>query len=77
MSGLGRTHGIAGLNEMVRLKYVDSDRMPAMKKIWWYGYGAEFTRQMSAFVEAGFSRSPFRRIRAIWRSAGALKRPRN
>jgi succinate-semialdehyde dehydrogenase/glutarate-semialdehyde dehydrogenase len=77
MSGLGRTHGIAGLNEMVRLKYVDSDRMPGVKKIWWYGYGAEFTRQMSSFVEAGFAKSPFRRIRGLWQSAGALRRPRD
>ena len=32
-SGLGRTHGRWGLEEMVRIKYVDSDRMPRMKKI--------------------------------------------
>jgi acyl-CoA reductase-like NAD-dependent aldehyde dehydrogenase len=31
MSGLGRTHGRFGLEEMVRIKYVDSDRMPERK----------------------------------------------
>jgi succinate-semialdehyde dehydrogenase/glutarate-semialdehyde dehydrogenase len=77
MSGLGRTHGRAGMDELVRLKYVDSDRMPGVKKIWWYGYGAEFTRQMSSFVEAGFARSPIRRARALWRSVGALSRKRD
>ena len=36
---MGRTHGRFGLEEMVRLKYVDLDLMPGMKKVWWYGYG--------------------------------------
>ena len=40
-SGLGRTHGRWGLEEMVRVKYVDSDLLPRMKKIWWFGYGAD------------------------------------
>ena len=31
-SGLGRTHGRWGLEEMVRVKYLDSDRVPRMKK---------------------------------------------
>ncbi len=41
-SGVGRTHGRFGLDEMVRLKYLDVDRMPGMKKVWWYGYGESF-----------------------------------
>jgi len=32
-SGLGRTHGRFGLDEMVRTKYVDSDLMSNMKKV--------------------------------------------
>src|SRR5258708_7456462 len=34
-SGMGRTHGRFGLEEMVRLKYVDPDRVPGMKKDGW------------------------------------------
>jgi succinate-semialdehyde dehydrogenase / glutarate-semialdehyde dehydrogenase len=41
-SGIGRTHGRFGLEEMVRVKYLDVDRMPGMKKVWWYGYGMSF-----------------------------------
>ena len=41
-SGVGRTHGRFGLEEMVRLKYLDIDRMPGMKKVWWHGYGEIF-----------------------------------
>jgi acyl-CoA reductase-like NAD-dependent aldehyde dehydrogenase len=44
-SGMGRTHGRFGMEEMVRIKHVDSDRLPGMKKIWWYGYGQGFTRR--------------------------------
>ena len=56
-SGLGRTHGLPGLEEMVWVKYVDSDLLPRLRKVWWYGYGPEFTRQMEGFVEFLFSRN--------------------
>ena len=39
-SGWGRTHGKAGLLEMVRMKYIDVDRLPGREKPWWYRYGA-------------------------------------
>lgn len=73
-SGIGRTHGIFGLEEMVRIKYLDSDRLPAMKKIWWYGYGESFTRQIEGFVDLMFARSWSKRLRGALRSAGALTR---
>jgi acyl-CoA reductase-like NAD-dependent aldehyde dehydrogenase len=55
-SGLGRTHGRFGLEEMVWVKYVDSDLLPRLRKVWWYGYGADFARQMEGFVDFLFSR---------------------
>ncbi len=55
-SGLGRTHGRLGLQEMVRVKYIDSDLLPRVRKVWWYGYGEEFGRQMEGFVDFLFSR---------------------
>jgi succinate-semialdehyde dehydrogenase/glutarate-semialdehyde dehydrogenase len=73
-SGLGRTHGRWGLEEMVRVKYVDSDRVPGMKKIWWFGYGAGFTPQMENFLDLLYARSLRQKIRAGVRSAGALLR---
>jgi acyl-CoA reductase-like NAD-dependent aldehyde dehydrogenase len=33
-SGIGRAHGKLGLQEMVWPKYVDSGRLPRMKKLW-------------------------------------------
>ena len=75
-SGLGRTHGRWGLEEMVRVKHLDSDLLPQMKKVWWFGYGADFTRQMEAFLDMLFARPLRHRMRGIARSCGALWRRR-
>jgi acyl-CoA reductase-like NAD-dependent aldehyde dehydrogenase len=71
-SGIGRTHGRFGLEEMVRVKYVDTDRLPGMKKVWWYRYGAAFTRQMEGFLDLQFARSLRQRLRGLVRSASAV-----
>ena len=73
-SGIGRTHGCFGLEEMVRVKYVDSDRLARMKKVWWYGYGESFARQMEGFLDLQFARGVGRRLRGALRSAGVLGR---
>ncbi len=72
-SGIGRSHGRFGLQEMVRLKYVDSDLAPGMRKVWWFGYGEDFTRQMEGFVDFLFARGP-RRLTGGLRSLGAFFR---
>jgi len=73
-SGIGRTHGRLGMEEMVRIKYVDSDRIPAKKKLWWYGYGSEFCAQMEGFLDFLFARGLVTRLRGGLRSLGAVKR---
>ena len=73
-SGLGRTHGHFGLEEMVRVKYVDSDLLPGVKKSWWYGYGKEFTRQMEGVIDLMFAPSWGQRLRGALRSAGVHAR---
>jgi acyl-CoA reductase-like NAD-dependent aldehyde dehydrogenase len=73
-SGLGRTHGRWGLEEMVRVKYIDSDLLPRMKKIWWFGYGSELAREMESFLELTFSRPLRQRLRAAFRATAALWR---
>lgn len=75
-SGLGRTHGRFGLREMVRLKYLDSDLLPRMRKVWWYGYGPQFTAQMEGFVDFLFSRRWPARLRGGMRALRAYFRPR-
>jgi len=73
-SGQGRTHGRWGVEEMVRVKYVDSDLLPRMKKIWWFGYGRDFAAEMDAFLNLLYARPLREKLRAAVRSAGALWR---
>ena len=73
-SGVGRAHGRFGLEEMVRLKYVDVDLMPGMKKVWWYGYGMTFARQMEGFIDFQFARGLAERLRGALRAVGVVKR---
>ncbi|HTS37177.1 MAG TPA: aldehyde dehydrogenase family protein [Candidatus Solibacter sp.] len=73
-SGVGRTHGRFGLEEMVRVKYLDVDRMPGMKKVWWHGYGENFRRQMEGFLDMQFARSLGTRLRGAFRAAGVVRR---
>jgi len=73
-SGVGRTHGKFGLEEMVRIKYIASDRLPGMKKVWWYGYGERFHRQMEGFLDMQFARGLGARVGGALRSAGVVRR---
>jgi acyl-CoA reductase-like NAD-dependent aldehyde dehydrogenase len=75
-SGVGRSHGRFGLEEMVQMKYLDVDRMPGMKKVWWYSYGAGFRRQMEGFLDLQFARSLGARVRGAMRSMGVIWRKR-
>jgi acyl-CoA reductase-like NAD-dependent aldehyde dehydrogenase len=54
-SGWGRTHGQAGLLEMVQMKYIDVDGLPRNEKPWWYRYGADLERAADAFLQFEFS----------------------
>jgi acyl-CoA reductase-like NAD-dependent aldehyde dehydrogenase len=75
-SGLGRTHGRFGLEEMVRVKYLDTDRMPGMKKVWWYGYGDGFARQMEGFLDLQFARNLGVRLLGALRAVSVAWRKR-
>jgi succinate-semialdehyde dehydrogenase/glutarate-semialdehyde dehydrogenase len=75
-SGIGRTHGRFGLEEMVWPKYMDSDRMPRMKKLWWYGYGPAFGQQMGGFIELLFAKGLINRLRGGVKSTKSYLRRR-
>ena len=60
-SGVGRTHGLAGLREMVQVKYVSRD--PARgPKLWWYPYGEDLRSLLSRSALALHARSLFTRV---------------
>lgn len=71
-SGIGRTHGRFGLDEMVRVKYVASDLLPGMKKVWWYGYGPKFRTMIEGLLDFQFAGSATQRLRGALRSIRSL-----
>ncbi|HUI85338.1 MAG TPA: aldehyde dehydrogenase family protein [Candidatus Binatia bacterium] len=73
-SGIGRTHGELGLLEMVQVKYVSVDLMPRMPKVWWFGYGKEYEKQMSGFVDLLFASRGVTRLKGALRSSGLFRR---
>jgi len=75
-SGIGRTHGRFGLQEMVRVKYVDSELLPRLPKPWWYPYGGAMAPQLEAMVDFLFSPRWMKRVRGAFVSMPALFRNR-
>jgi succinate-semialdehyde dehydrogenase/glutarate-semialdehyde dehydrogenase len=69
-SGWGRTHGKAGLLEMVQSKYIDIDRLPHREKPWWYRYGPDLERAADEFLRFEFSGGLSARLR---HARGVLK----
>ena len=71
-SGIGRTHGRLGLEEFVRVKFVDTDYLSVLPKPWWYGAGPEFARGMESLIDALHGRGPGR-IAAMIRAAKLVR----
>jgi acyl-CoA reductase-like NAD-dependent aldehyde dehydrogenase len=69
-SGWGRTHGKAGVLEMVQQKYIDVDRLPGREKPWWYRYGPDLERAADAFLRFEFGGGFVAKLR---NARGALK----
>lgn len=69
-SGWGRTHGKAGLLEMVQPKYIDVDRLPGREKPWWYRYGADLEGAADSFLRFEFGGGFAAKLR---NARGALK----
>ena len=59
---------------MVWPKYVDSDRLPNMRKLWWYGYGPVFAQQMTGFIEFLFAKKLTKRVRGALNSTRSYLR---
>jgi acyl-CoA reductase-like NAD-dependent aldehyde dehydrogenase len=73
-SGIGRTHGRFGLEEMVRVKYLDSDLVAGVKKPWWYGFGRQVADAAEGFLDFQFARGMIRRLRGGMKSSPLLTR---
>jgi acyl-CoA reductase-like NAD-dependent aldehyde dehydrogenase len=75
-SGIGRTHGELGLEEMVQTKYIDVDLLPRVKKLWWFGYGGQYQQEMGGFADLLFRRELRSKLKGALRSVGLLRRDR-
>jgi succinate-semialdehyde dehydrogenase/glutarate-semialdehyde dehydrogenase len=75
-SGIGRTHGVFGMREMLRPKFVSVEKITGVKQLWWYNYTPEVLAQMSGFVDFLFHRGLISRIKGGLRSMGVLFRKR-
>jgi succinate-semialdehyde dehydrogenase/glutarate-semialdehyde dehydrogenase len=49
-SGLGRTHGLAGLLELVRPQHVHLNRLPFLPDLWWFNYDEGAGRLFRGFA---------------------------
>jgi succinate-semialdehyde dehydrogenase/glutarate-semialdehyde dehydrogenase len=56
LSGWGRTHGKAGLTEMVQPKYIAIDHLPNREKPWWFRYGSAVEKSANAFLDFEFGK---------------------
>ena len=67
-SGIGRTHGLLGLREMVQAKYVsrDTSRGP---ELWWYPYDEDYGRLLGQANPALHAPSLGKKVRALVRLA--------
>jgi succinate-semialdehyde dehydrogenase / glutarate-semialdehyde dehydrogenase len=75
-SGIGRTHGVYGLREMVRPKFIAVEKLSGLKQMWWYNYTPEMKSQMAGFVDMLFGSGLITRLRGALRSVGAFFRSR-
>jgi succinate-semialdehyde dehydrogenase/glutarate-semialdehyde dehydrogenase len=73
-SGIGRTHGELGLEEMVQAKYIDVDLVPGIRKPWWFGYSKQYQQQMGAFIDFLFAKNLGARLKGAMRSSGLMRR---
>ena len=73
-SGIGRTHGELGLQEMVQVKYVNVDLLPRVAKPWWFGYGKRYEQQMGSLIDFLFAGSWPTKLKGGLQSMGLMRR---
>jgi acyl-CoA reductase-like NAD-dependent aldehyde dehydrogenase len=64
-SGIGRTHGKAGLEECVRTKATVADQFASWRQAWWFGYSREHAEGLDAYVRVAHGRGALDRMRAL------------
>jgi succinate-semialdehyde dehydrogenase/glutarate-semialdehyde dehydrogenase len=75
-SGIGRTHGMAGLEECVRTKATVIDRFASWRQAWWFGYSPAHDEGIDAYVRVAHSPSVSEKLLALPKFLKFIFKPR-
>ena len=73
-SGLGRSHGEAGLLECVEPRVIVTDRLASARQLWWFRYGATHVADSDTVILAMHGATLLEKARAALRLLGLLRR---
>ena len=73
-SGLGRSHGEAGLMECVESRAMVTDRLASARQLWWFRYGPTHVTDSDAVVQAMHGATLADKARGAVRLLGLLRR---
>ena len=76
-SGLGRTHGQAGLMELVRPQHVHVNRLQMIPDLWWFNYDEGAGRLFRGFARRFASGSLFQASLLLPQMIRRWRAPRN
>jgi succinate-semialdehyde dehydrogenase/glutarate-semialdehyde dehydrogenase len=66
-SGIGRTHGAIGFDEMTQPQVIVHDVLPfARQNMWWHPHDEKLFRGLSGGVDCLYGKSLSERIRGLW-----------
>ena len=58
LSGIGRTYGAHGLQEMTHAKVINWDILPAKRNLWWFPFSQDTHTALLVALRFAFPRSP-------------------
>ena len=64
-SGMGRSHGMAGLEECVQSKTTVADQFTGWRQPWWFGYSGAHLGQMDAFARFAHGKGLLTKLGAL------------
>jgi acyl-CoA reductase-like NAD-dependent aldehyde dehydrogenase len=76
-SGLGRTHGQAGLMELVRPQHVHVNRLPFVPDLWWFNYDEGAAQLFRGFARRFASGSLFQASLLVPQMIRRWRQPRD
>jgi succinate-semialdehyde dehydrogenase/glutarate-semialdehyde dehydrogenase len=66
-SGIGRTHGEIGFEEMTEPQVIIHDYLPMVRRnMWWHPHGSHVYRGVRGIVHALFASSLGKRMSGLW-----------